>query len=169
MKFIKITKKQRNNLCNQLASIIFDLKQDKNIECIYFVPYTNLGKNHSNTLELTLIKNGFIEIEDEEIIKEYNRIYKSDYYLNNLGIKLYFSIDTSNYYKNIPFNLSEIRKVNKLFNSTILFDRTKEYIKLKKLIKEIGVNEGGIHYFKDLAEFIPPITNKINNLIKYKK
>ena len=73
MEVINITDEQKNNLCQELAKLVFELKKDNEVECIYFVPYKGLGDIRGNVLEVTLVKQSDNDVNND--IAERNRFY----------------------------------------------------------------------------------------------
>lgn len=161
MNIINITEEQKNKLCVELARLVVEYKKDENVKCIYFAPYKGLGKIRGYVLELTLIKKDSIV---DEKIKQYNESHQTEDYLREFGVKIDVEVEDEKKYTITDFNLSEIKKCNNLFNSTILFDRTGKYTKIKERLQQIGNNKAhGIFYYGNLAEINPPLPNELNN------
>lgn len=157
MEVINITDEQKNNLCQELAKLVFELKKDNEVECIYFVPYIGLGVIRGNVLEVTLVKQSDNDVNND--IAERNRFYFEEESLRKFGVKIFIDTDVAHKYTFIDLNPSEMRRSNSLFNSTILFDRYGKYTELKGQKKQDGIIvKEDIR--ENLAEIVPPITNE---------
>ena len=155
MEVINITDEQKNNLCQELAKLVFELKKDNDVECIYFVPYIGLGDIRGNVLEVTLVKQSDNDVNND--IAERNRFYFEEESLRKFGVKIFIDTDVAHKYTFIDLNPSEATRSNSLFNSTILFDRYGKYTELKGQKKQDGII---ISPYENLAEIVPPITNE---------
>lgn len=155
MEVINITDEQKNNLCQELAKLVFELKKDNEVECIYFAPYKGLGDIRGNVLEVTLVKQSDNDVNND--IAERNRFYFEEESLRKYGVKIFIDTDVAHKYTFIDLNPSEVRRSNSLYNSTILFDRYGKYTELKGQKKQDGII---IFPYENLAEIVPPITNE---------
>ena len=72
MEVINITEEQKINLSKKLAKLVFKLKKDDDVECIYFAPYKGLGPIRGNVLEVTLVKK--VPMIKMKLIKLKNKI-----------------------------------------------------------------------------------------------
>lgn len=157
MEVINITEEQKNNLCQELAKLVFEFKKNNGVECIYFIPFKEFGKIRDNVLEVTLVMQSVNDTDVNTDITKRNRFYLEEESLKKFGVKIFVDTDIAHKYTVIDLNPSEVKRSNSLFNSTILFDRYGKYTELKGQKKQDGVI---IFHYKNLAEIVPPITNE---------
>ncbi len=158
---IKITEEQRDRLCDELAKLVFEFRENRNIECIYFRTFMGLLGYGKNVLDLVLVTNGNIEEEDKQCVRGFES-YTSEDTLNEYGVKIHICMDDASLYKNEAHNMDETIRQNELFNSTILFDRTGKCSEIKDRVQRIGIN-ADIYYYEDLADLFPPIGQTLAN------
>ena len=165
LEIINISEEQKNNLCNELAKLVTEFKEDETIECIYFAPYKGFDSTIDEVIELTLVRNNETP-EDKENTAQRNSEYKESEALKKFGIKIVIDHDNARKYCKMAVSKSEVSRNNCLFNSTILFDRTGKYTKIKEVEEKYGVNKpGGIFYYDNLAKILPPITDELISTI----
>lgn len=166
MKTINITEEQKNKLCDILAKIVHSLKQCNNTDCIYFAPYKNYGSINENILIITVVKSDFYFEMTETVKNLYDKFLNSKDIVSTLGVEICIGVDDREYY--ISEDLEKNNKIkksnNNLFNSTILFDRTGEYTKIKETL-----NKNNCYHYGNLAQIVPSITNSLNKQMKVKK
>lgn len=156
MEIINITDEQRNELCDMLAKLTYKLKQYEGIDCIYFAPYKNYGKFYEDIFSVTVVLNSK---NIKSIIDGSYHFFTEDSY-RKLGIKVNIDISDSNCYS--TSDLIPSICTNNLFNSTILFDRTGEYTRIKKQANP----SNGYYYYSNLAEIQPRLTDRLENSMK---
>lgn len=167
MKVINITEEQKNNLSKELAKLVFELKKDDDVECIYFSPYKGLGSISGKVLEVTLVKKssgGKADINEFFKRDKRNKYYLEEDSLRKFGVKIVLDADDAHRYTFIDdlnniddLSRTDIVKFNSLFNSTILFDRTGKYKEIKK--QKIQDKQITLPY-ENLALIVPPIINE---------
>lgn len=152
---INLNEIQRIKLCNELAQLTYELKQNKHVQCIYFAPYKDLGSIRGNVVNITVVSDLQIPIE---IDRQYQKRISRKEQLSQFGVKIYINTAQKDGYTYLPLNPSERKKGNDIFNSTILFDRTGKYTRIKEDTEKVGEGEhSNLFYYGNLAEFIPPI------------
>lgn len=164
-KQVEISEKQRDNLCKELAKLVYEIKEENRVECIYFAPYTHLGEEiQRQAIKITVVKRQYEQYEhrDDYAFDEMNEKYKSDKEFAKLGFQIYIATDANDKYTTLPLNPSERLRGNQLFNSYILFDRIGVYTEIKKEVDSIGVGEhSSLYYYDNRTEIIPPIEEDI--------
>lgn len=157
--YINLNEIQRMNLCNELAQLTYELKQNEHVQCIYFAPYKNLGSIRGNVVNITVVSDLQVPMEFDS---QYQRRVSRKEQLSQFGVKIYIDTMQEEGYTHLPLNPSERKKGNDIFNSTILFDRTGEYTKIKEVTEKIGVGEHSrLFYYDNLAEIIPPLEDRL--------
>lgn len=158
--YISLNEIQKAKLCNELAQLTFELKQSQHVQCVYFAPYKNFGNIRGNVINITVVSNS--ENPYIDINSQYQRRVSRKTQLNQFGVKIHIDVVSEYGYTYFPLNPSERNKGNDLFNSTILFDRTGEYTKIKEKTEEIGVGENSnLFHYENLAEIYPPIDDQL--------
>lgn len=163
MRVINITEEQRDKLCNELAKLLFEFRKNENIECIYYRTFIWMLGFGKNVLDIVLVNKENIEEEDKECVRGYEH-YTDEQCLKEFGVKIHVCMDNANLYTTIALNKDEIIRQNELFNSTILFDKTRKYSKIKENAKKAGITDN-IYYYGDLAKIHPPIEKALDNVI----
>lgn len=169
MKIINITEEQRDKLCSELARLTFEFRKDKSIECIYCAPYKGLGSIVGNVLEVTLVRDGIGDNDLDEKIKEYNLSHQEHDFIREFGFKIFLDTDKAIKYTIMDLNSSESVRSNHLMNSTILYDGSGKYTKIKKQIPKEGKNNGFYYYYDNLAEVFPPLDETLYKAIDNKR
>ena len=117
---------QRNNLCTFLANLLHKLKSNMNVYCVY---YNEKIDDDLITIQITILTSNTKETND--IIKYLG--YDSE----SSGFKIYLKID------NVAKCLNKFHNDynDEFINSIILFDKTGEFMELKKEISIININK----------------------------
>ena len=117
---------QRNNLCIFLAKLSHKLKSNMNVYCVY---YSEKIDDDLITIQITILTSNTKATND--IIKYLG--YDSE----SSGFKIYLKIDNVAKCLNKFHNDSN----DEFINSIILFDKTGEFMELKKEISIININK----------------------------
>lgn len=117
---------QRNNLCTFLANLLHKLKSNMNVYCVY---YNEKIDDDLITLQITILTSN--TKTNNDIIKYLG--YDSE----SSGFKIYLKIDNVAKCLNKFHNDSN----DEFINSIILFDKTGEFMELKKEISIININK----------------------------
>lgn len=117
---------QRNNLCTFLANLLHKLKSNMNVYCVY---YNEKIDDDLITLQITILTSN--TKTNNDIIKYLG--YDSE----SSGFKIYLKID------NVAKCLNKFHNDynDEFINSIILFDKTGEFMELKKEISIININK----------------------------
>lgn len=149
------------NLCDELAHLTCELKQDEHVECIYFAAYKNYGNFHGRILNLTVVLD---TNKKNDLDKQYQDKISREEQLKRFGVKIVIDIVSNHSYTYLPLNPSERRVGNDIFNSRILFDRTGMYTKIKEVTESIGIGDhSSLFYYKNRAELFPPIDERLEH------
>ena len=117
---------QRNNLCTFLANLSHKLKSNMNVYCVY---YNEKIDDDLIAIQITILTSNNNTTND--IIKYLGYDSESN------GFKIYLKIDNATKCLNKFHNDSN----DEFINSIVLFDRTGDFIKLKKEISIININK----------------------------
>ncbi len=117
---------QRNHLCTFLANLSHKLKSNMNVYCVY---YNEKIDDDLITLQITILTSN--TKTNNDIIKYLGYDSESN------GFKIYLKIDNVAKCLNKFHNDSD----DEFINSIILFDKTGEFMELKKEISIININK----------------------------
>lgn len=157
---INITDEQKQNLVDEIATLVAKFKKDEDVECIYFSSYKGLGKISGNVLELIVVTKGNLD-EISKGFCEYNKMHQEHKSVRKFGVKIYVMFDEKRKYTYLPLNPSELIRENNLFNSIILFDRNGKYTTIKENASNHGNIKSGVFEYENFAEIYPPIDDSI--------
>ena len=168
MEIITITEEQRDKLCNELARLTFEFREDKNVKCIYFAPYKGLGSIKGNVLEVTLVRDSSEDNDLDEKIKKYNLSHQEHDLIREFGFKIFLDTDEAIKYTIMDSNHSENMSINNLINSVILYDENGEFTQIKEqTTNEVKINgkDTSYCYYDNFAEVFPPIKETLAKAI----
>lgn len=150
---ISLTDEEHSFLSQQLADIIKSLYEDDNINSVYLTNFQN-PYNSKGTLKLVILLNDGVPYHSyNQLIEELNKKMEKE---NKTGVEIAFGYDYLNEYSVVAMNPSEVHRVEKLTESTILFDKTGRLSKTQETMKNY------CHLFQFyLVDYIPPIENDI--------
>lgn len=157
--YIVLNEEQRKEVCEELARLVFEIRKDNRVECIYFTPLKNFDIIKGNVLEITIVKRESNISEEEKKWDDYNEKHQEEAMVKQFGVKFYVDVDSSERYTLFPQNPSEKNGWYTLLNSTILMDRTTEYTRIQKKAKN---SQQFLSYFSNIAQIDPPITDELN-------
>ncbi len=178
MNKIELKEEQIERICETIAEVYINYRYDQNVECIYFAPYTNytaeytyrnkIHRTKQNAIEITVVTKDNSTENEKKYEKSFNRKHKTKKYLkeNNTIIKVV--LDESRYYSPFGLHNYERRRGRNLLDSHILLDKTGDYEKIKKIVKEYNAS-GDFASYENIAEIIPPIDNKLDKDIEIKQ
>lgn len=170
MEIINITEEQRKKLSYRVAQLVFELKKDEKVECIYFLPY-KYNEEEGNFIELLIATKAPYDLKRSQIVRDFNAKNNKD--VSKYGVRIH--IDTRKdlrYFPDAIFDRIKIPNFNSLigleiFNATILFDRNGKYRDLKEIAEITGVGEhSNLYTYDNLASIVPPIEEKIDGYLE---
>ena len=170
MEIINITEEQRKKLSYRVAQLVFELKKDKKVECVYFIPYKYNGEE-GKFIELLIVTQSPYDLKRSQIVRDFNAKNNKD--VSKYGVRIH--IDTRKdlrYFPDAIFDRIKIPNFNSLigleiFNATILFDRNGKYRDLKEIAEITGVGEhSNLYTYDNLASIVPPIEEKIDGYLE---
>ena len=166
MEIINITEEQRNNLCNELARLTFELRKNKSVTCIYFAPYKGFGNILGNVLDITIVRNGSKDNDLDKQIKEYNLSHQEHDFIREFGFKILLETDIDIRYTLMALNPSECTRSKNLMNSVILYDESGKFTQIKEKITSVVKKNGEdtlYYYYDNLAEVFPPLDETLDD------
>lgn len=155
-------------LCNELAQLTYALKQNKHVQCIYFAPFRSCcDPKEGDFVNLTVVLDTYSIVG---LGLQYEKRISRNEQLSQFGVEINIREAHQEGYTHLPLNPSERRKGNDIFNSTILFDRTGEYTKIKETTENIGVGEhSNLFYYDNLAEIRTPMGDSLEYAMETQK
>lgn len=164
MEVINITEEQRKELCNELARLTLQFRKDKNVECIYFAPYRGLGEIKGNVLEITIVRVISENDNFDEELDKYNSRHQEHDSVRKFGFKIFLDAADTQNYTILDLNPADSARSNDIMNSTILYDKSGIFTKIKeKITKRFKEGVSNIYYYYDnLAEVFPPLDEALD-------
>lgn len=149
--------------------MVFELKKDEKVECIYFIPY-KYNEKEGNFIELLIITKSPYDLKRSSLVRNFNAKNNKD--VSKYGVRIH--VDTRKSLKEIPNAIFDQVRIPdftsniglEIFNATILFDRNGTYDELKELAELTGLEEhSNLYTYENLAKIIPPIDEKIDGYL----
>ena len=153
-------------MSEELARLVFEVKKDKNVECIYFTSLKNFNILNGNVLEVTIVKRDSNISEEEKKWDDYNEKHQEESMVKQFGLKFYVDVDSSERYTLFPKNPTENNRWYVLLNSTILFDGKGDYKKIKEKVEN---DVRFASYYSNMAPIEPPIMDELNRIMEEHK
>lgn len=150
---INLTDEEHSFLSQQLTDIIKKIITDDFINSAYITNYQD-SKNIKGTLNIVvLLQSGSDDYTYGQLCEEINSKISE---CNKTGVNVSFSYDYEDRYSIIAMNPSEVYRVERLAESTILFDKTGKISEAKEVMKKYG------HQYRfNLVDYVPPIDQAI--------
>lgn len=170
METINITEEQRRELSYKVAQLVFELKKDEKVECIYFISY-KYNEEEGKFIELLVVSKSPYDLKRSQLVRDFNA--QNNKSVSKYGVRI--QIDTRKDLKEIPdaiFDSVRIPNFNsniglEIFNATILFDRNGKYEELKEIAEMTGLGEhSNLYTYENLASIVPPIEEKIGGYLE---
>ncbi len=167
METINIAEDQRKELSYKVAQLVYELKKDEKVECIYFMP--NKYDEECRVLNIFIATKAPRRLEKSKLIKDFES--KNNKEKDGVEIHIIARYDYKEYSDNIfdPKRIPDIDYVMglEIFNATILFDRNGKYQDLKEIAEITGVGEHSTLYtYDNLASIVPPIEERIDGYLE---
>lgn len=113
-------------LKNEIANLTNKYSKDDNVECIYFLPFV---ENDERIFDLVIVFSEQVNLDEvDKEISELNEKYCKK--ISEIGGKIVLLSDRSDKYSAVAMHYREVRRVRDLLSSSIIFDRSGEYIKI---------------------------------------
>ena len=148
--------------CNELSDIISDyvmqFRKTKSVECIYYTPYmhTYHGCNGRPIIALTLVSNDMENKNLKYMVDKVNdhKIVKST---ECKGIPVIVRISDSHNYSLEPTTEEKIKKLSRICNSTILYDKTGVYSRMQVSEESKKILNSTTKYNPNIARIEPKV------------
>ena len=156
---INLTDEEHTFLSQELTGIIRELYKDNNIDSIYLTNYQD-SKHSKGTLNIVvLLEAGADCYTYDRLMTKLNSKIAED---NKTGVNVTFDYDYENRYSITAMNSSEMHSIEKLVESTVLFDKSGNVSRVKKTMKKQGHS-----YEFYLVDYVPSVNETIRHkLIK---
>ena len=151
---INLTDEEHSFLSQELTNIIKELYKDNNIDSVYMTNYQYSKKSKGTLSVVALLKSGTDYSAYDQLMKKLNFEIAKE---NRTGVNVTFDYDDKNRYSTAAMNPSEVRKVEQLVESTILFDKSGELGRVQEVMKKYGHLYGFY-----LVDYVPPVDEEIS-------
>lgn len=140
-------------LKNEIVNLANKYSKDENVECIYFLPF---AENDERIFDLVIVFSEQVNLDSiDKEISELNEKYCKKIF--EIGGKIVLLSDRSDKYSAVAMHYYEVRRVRDLLSSSILFDRSGEYVKIAHQFDEYNT----MNKYDNILEV--NIDTKINN------
>ena len=152
-KQVHLSNEEHSSLSQELISTLQELYEDDNIESVYVTNYQDEKTDKGLLKVCILLNNHQNDYKYDRVMKELNSKTAES---NKTGISIDYCYDYSNNYITFALNKSEVTRIERLAESTILFDKTGYITKTQERCRELN------HYFWFyLVDYIPPIDQDV--------
>lgn len=156
---LHLTPEQHISLCNELVELTSELQKNEHVQCVYYSTYS-FGKDQAGLNENSVL---VTVVTDGPLFKEMDESYQDrktkTQQLQSYGMLISFACTNNRRYTYLPASPLELAAANDVFNSTILFDRSGLFSKIKSEAERVGVDsESGLFYYSNRT----PIMENIN-------
>lgn len=125
---VDITNDTHKYLTKQISNIVNKYRSIEYVECIFTSIYKNLFSDNTQHIDIYLIPTTDAHYEDLKTIitnNDQEEIYKNTNFLITVIPEL-----PRDYKDAKPLNYKKIDKINRLYNSSIIYDKNNEYVNL---------------------------------------
>jgi putative hydrolase of HD superfamily len=156
---INLTAEEHSFLSKGISNIVKDLYKDNNIDSVYITNYQDSGNSKGILSVVVLLESGANYYAYECLMEQLKSKIASG---NETGVKVAFDYDYLNGYSTMAMNPSEVHRVERLVESTILFDKTGNLSRVQEATKKYA----HLHEFY-LVDYVPPIDEMISQNLAY--
>lgn len=118
---IEISNEEHKYLVEEIGKVINTLSKDDNIDCIYMTNYQSLDNDKGYICLVVLLNNNAYYLDYELLLDKINRNFEKN---NTTGIAVNFDCGYVNDYSITALNPSEVHRVERLTESSIIFDKS---------------------------------------------
>lgn len=161
MEIINITEEQKKELCDELARLTFQFRNNRSVKCICFSSYKGLGEMKGNILNITIIKDIRENDHFDEELNEYNLRYQEHDSIRQFGLKIFLDVADVRNYQITDLNSIDSIRGNDLRNSIILYDESGQFTR----IKEESTKKTDAPTYDNLAEIYPPLAEELDKAL----
>lgn len=167
METINITEDQRKELSYKVAQLVFELKKDERVGCIYFMPHKY--NEECRVLNIFIATKAPRTLEESKLIKDFESQNNKE--KDGFEIRIITNYD----YKEYSGNLFATTRIPdryyvmglEMFNATILYDRNGKYRDLKEKAEVTGIGyHSTLYTYDNLASIVPPIEERIDGYLE---
>ncbi|MBR1377128.1 MAG: hypothetical protein IJ565_04900 [Bacilli bacterium] len=158
---IKLDDKSLDKVCETITSYVSEFSKQSGTDCIYYAPYQHNyhGCYGNPIIALTILSNNI----DDNLRKRVEELNNGATLKHNAGAgaRVIIRLDDSIDYAFNPTNERNNKKLSRLYNSSILYDRAGIYTRLQTWISNCDA--------ANLLNFNPNIRRLENEIKIYKK
>ena len=127
-----ITREQNKNLITTVATLVNVLKKNEDVECIYLMP---LKADEENIYKLVIVYGSYRMAlhKCENVIPAYRKWIEKNVDSESIGGELQLKVDHSGKYLKCAVNPSDVRRVDDILSSRILYTKKGYGIKYHKV------------------------------------
>lgn len=154
---ISLTDEEHLFLSKSISDIVKELYNDNNIDSVYITNYQDSNNSKGALCVVALLDSEKNEYAYSRLMDKLNQRVKNE---NETSVNVVFGYDYSNSYSTIAMNPSEVHRVERLVESTILFDKKGYVSKVKDTMKEYA------HLYEFyLVDYVPPVDETVSQTL----
>lgn len=158
-KKISLTENEHQSLVDCISSVVGNFYRDKNIECVFFTPLLQSNYDDYGKIDIVALIGKTGKDSDYDQVKEDINVSLSHNNPTNISICVNFDL-ASRYFEAI-FNPASIKKIQKIAQSKILFDKSGTTSGVKKVVKSYPLSAS-----LDLVDYSPSLDEDVCLKIK---
>lgn len=158
---VELSEEEHNFLVDELGKVTKTLMKDDGVDCVYITNYQSQENNKGNICLVALV-NDIASYENYELVaNEINRNFEK---VNTTDILVDFDFDYVSNYSIVALNPSEVYRIERLAESSIIFDKSGQTTKVRERVKKYN------HLYSfHLVEYKPPVDEPLTLKLKSKK
>ena len=155
---VELSEKEYEFLVDKLGKVTKKLYDDDNVDCVYITNYQSQENDKGAICLVVLLNDNAYRLDYEFLLEKVNR----DFEKNNItGITVDFGSDHVSNYSVIALNPSEVHRVERLTESSIIFDKSGKTTEIRDKMKQYS------HLYPFyLVEYKPPIDEALTLKLK---
>ncbi len=155
---VKLSEKEYEFLVDKLGKVTKKLFDDDNVDCVYITNYQSQENDKGTICLVVLLNDNAYYLDYELLLEKINRDFEEN---NITGITVDFNSDHVSNYSVIALNPSEVYRVERLTESSIIFDKSGKTTKIRDKMKQYS------HLYPFyLVEYKPPIDEALTLKLK---
>ena len=155
---VELSEKEYEFLVDKLGKVTKKLYDDDNVDCVYITNYQSQENDKGAICLVVLLNDNTYRLDYEFLLEKVNR----DFEKNNItGITVDFGSDHVSNYSVIALNPSEVHRVERLTESSIIFDKSGKTTEIRDKMKQYS------HLYPFyLVEYKPPVNEALTLKLK---
>ncbi|MBQ4634554.1 MAG: HD domain-containing protein [Bacilli bacterium] len=156
---VELSEEEHKFLVDELGKVTKTLMEDDKVDCVYITNYQDQENDKGAICLVALIDNSAYYLDYELLAEKINENFQK---INNTGIIVDFNYGHVTDYSVTALNPSDVHRVERLTESSIIFDKSGKTTEVRDRMKQYG------HLYPfHLVEYRPPVDEPL--ILKLKK